>query len=159
MHGLVFWVRLLARRLCSRRPEGVGVVFRLVLGLGQTVGKPRHHSSLLLTINKYHLALQSYSQIPSGVKNKQPLVSQNKCMWRTPIALLMFFARPSFCFISSHTKSGFTKHMSRKSTVDIVHTFSGLGLDRSRVESELKEPTAFHSALKTDGASKCLIRG
>jgi len=42
----------------------------------------------------------------------------------------------------------------RRSTLGIVHTFSGLGLDRSRVETELKEAMAFEKALKSDGAGK-----
>ena len=39
-----------------------------------------------------------------------------------------------------------------RSPLGIVHTFSGLGLDRSRVETELKEVAAFENALKSNGA-------
>lgn len=75
-------------------------------------------------------------------------------MWRTGLVILMFCARFSKAsFIAPHTVSHSSKAMAaRRSPLGIVHTFSGLGLDRSRVETELKEAAAFESALKSDGA-------
>lgn len=76
-------------------------------------------------------------------------------MWRTLLAFFMIcvVARLTTCFITQHTG----KIMSvRRSPLGIVHTFSGLGLDRSRVETELKEAPAFDSALKSDGAGTCV---
>lgn len=56
-------------------------------------------------------------------------------------------------FIAPYTVSSSSKVMAaRRTPLGIVHTFSGLGLDRSRVETELKEAVAFEKALKSDGA-------
>jgi len=68
----------------------------------------------------------------------------------------MFWARLFPAFISApYTVSSSSKAMAaRRSTLGIVHTFSGMGLDRSRVETELKEAVAFEKALKSDGAGK-----
>ena len=64
--------------------------------------------------------------------------------------MLMFWARLSQAsFIAPYTVS---KAMAARRTLGIVHTFSGLGLDRSRVEAELKEAVAFEKALESDGA-------
>lgn len=66
----------------------------------------------------------------------------------------MFWARFSKAsFIASPYTVSRSKAMApRRTPLGIVHTFSGLGLDRSRVETELKEVAAFESALKSDGA-------
>lgn len=75
-------------------------------------------------------------------------------MW---IFILMFWARLSkgsfITVVSSKTMAA------RRSPLGIVHTFSGLGLDRSRVETELKEAASFESALKSDGAGTFLCGG
>ena len=76
-----------------------------------------------------------------------------ECMWRTGVVIFMFWALFSKAsFIAPHTVSSSKAMAARRSPLGIVHTFSGLGLDRSRVETELKEAAAFESALKSDGA-------
>lgn len=79
-------------------------------------------------------------------------------MWRTGLGILMFWARFSKAsFIASPYTVDSIKAMAfRRTPLGIAHTFSGLGLDRSRVETELKEVAAFESALKTDGAGTWL---
>jgi hypothetical protein len=47
-------------------------------------------------------------------------------------------------------------HSTRRSPLGIVHTFSGMDIDRSRVEAELKEASAFQNALRSHGAGKIL---
>ncbi|GAB5032749.1 nudix family protein [Nannochloropsis oceanica] len=82
-------------------------------------------------------------------------------MWRTGLGILMFWARFSKAsFIASpYTVDSIKAMASRRTPLGIAHTFSGLGLDRSRVETELKEVAAFESALKTDGAAFALFHG
>ncbi len=84
-----------------------------------------------------------------------------RCAWFMFVVRLV--ASSSASAASSSTAAFLRPHrlgvMKPARSLGIVHTFSGLGLDRSRVEAELKEPAAFQAALESQGAAFALFHG